>query len=753
MSIEMNILYEPDDTKLKLPRFHAATITHNGNSVADPLTPIGNLGEINIGDTFSLSMNSYVYKAGDATHTEIPLASDSDPYTYKKYHSLQPLGSLPSSLVFVNLTDGVTITGTIYALDAPTYEFLVRVTLEVYNKTTGDLVRVDVDERYFYFTTSINANTFYWDPNWLDSQMILTVDNQKVYFLGSWARGENISIPTSLYNPNNLPVKYSVESTGFTNDLASQENIIPIGLHINETYGTIDGSISISNDPGYFYFKIDAIDGTNIGNPPTNSVIFAIRAEETINTNTTPNDSVIWVTPSDSLGTTYSTYASHFSVLARNPAGQAISYSLAPSSAELPGSLSIDSTTGLIIGSCPFVTSTQVFQIRIRATVNANYSDRLFSFTVLPLYTNDAFLTVNIPITEKIRQIVTNWAWNTDAIPDDQVFRLTDFNFSRTINPMILVTAGLINNVTTSGYWYNNPDNKGAPEPENGSTLYEPDLTNSKEANWYSCFEDKLRGYHRPFTLRIGEVAWAPGYDPDGNHVYDIVYLKVYDPQVDQLAFSNGVEILYNNPTKSLENSSFTNSSDLDMEHSFFQVPNATTTREYPVCLMNCRLDLITTTNRITSPTYYQSPNASPGIGINGSEGLPLWMKDSEIAGDTESALGWVAAIPLVYCTPGSGTVLSVNLKQLGLEQTLTGQTFEVDRYVVSITSDKYIIWDPTMNPTTTFDDITVPTYEQTLFDVQLNYSDKVILFPRLNDAEQESTESTNSGSIPPIVS
>lgn len=727
MSVEMNILYDPDETKLKLPRFHAATITHNGSSVADPLTPIGNLGELNLGDTFSLTMDSYVYKTGDATKTEIPLADPSDPYTYKKYHSIQPATNvLPDSLIFTTTANGVNITGTIYNLSSPSYEFLIRVTLEVYDKTTGELIRADVDERYFYFTTSINADTFYWDNDWLDSQMILTIDDQTVYYLGSWARGENISIPTSLYNPNNLPIKYSVEATGFTNDLSSQASVLPVGLRINETYGTIDGSISISNEPGYFYFKIQAADGTNLGNPPTNSVIFAIQAQSTIDTNTTPNDSIVWVTPSGSLGTTYSTYASHFSVQATNPAGQAIYYSLAPSSAELPGSLSIDSDTGLIIGDCPFVSLTEVYSIRIRATVNANFSDRLFTFTVLPLYINDSFLSIDIQITEQLRQQITSWAWNTSAIPDDQVFRLIDFNFSRTVDPQILVTKGLINNSSTFGYWYDNPNNQGLPEPENGSVLDQPDLTNSSLANWNSCFLDKLRGYHRPFDLRVGEVSWAPGYDPNGVYVYDIVYLNVYDPQADSIAFSNGVEILYSNPTNSLMNNSFT--SNQDTPHSEFQVPNSTTTREYPVCLQNCRLDLITTTNRITDPTYHLQPNSTPGIGINGSEGLPFWMKNSTTS---SNPLGWVAAIPLVYCVAGSGEVISVNLNQLGINDSLAGQTFTVDRYVVSSTTEQYIIWDPTMNPTTTFDDITVPTYEQTLFDVRLTSNAQVVLFPR----------------------
>lgn len=732
MSIEMDILYQPDEEKIKLPKFHQANIVLNSAVVPDPNTPAGFLGEIKVGDTFELQVDSYVYLTKDSTKTEVPLNSDNDTYRYQKYHSIQPLGSLPSSLQFVETTNGLKIHGTIYNADKPLYQFLLRVTLEVYDKTSGAQVRVDVYERYFYFTTAINQDTFYWDPNWLDSQMVKVVDDQTIYWLGSWPRGQNISIPTSLYNPNNLAIHYSAVPTGFTSDLASMDSILPQGLRINELLGSIDGSISISNDPGMFYFKIQAADGDNLGNPPTTSVIFAIQVQSTIDTNTTPNDSIIWVTPSGSLGSTYSTYASHFSVRARNPKGQAVSYSLSPSSAALPGGLSIDTDTGDILGSCPFVPTTEEFQIKIRATVNANYSDRLFSFTVVSLFLSESYLTINIPITEKIRNLVTSWAWNTTAIPDSQVFRITDFNFSRTINPQLLVTSGLNNTVQSMGYWYNNPNNQGGSEPANGTISQKPDLTTTEAKYWNSIFLDKLRGYHRSFPLRIGTVSWAPGYDPTGNYVYDMVYLNIFDPNSDATAFSNGVEQLYINPTSSLENQSFL--SNIDEPHSEFQIPNSETSREYPVCLQNCRNDLILRTNRVTSPTYYQAPNSTPGIGLNGGEGLPFWMKDSK--NSDSSPIGWVAAIPLVYCTPGTGSTAVVNLKQLGLENQLTGQTFTVDRYIVTSTTEKWIIWDPTMNPTTTFDDITVPDYDQTLFDAQMDYHDQVILFPKSTDYE-----------------
>ena len=181
MTTEIDIIGEPDLTKIKLPYFYNATITLNNKSITDPGLS-GNLGKINLNDSFEMSMTSYVYLASDSTRTEIPLNQDSDEYTYKKSHLLLPGNtSLPTSLTFIDYGDYIRITGQVYDIAETKYEFLVRVVLEAYDKTSGDLIRTDVMERYFYFTTPLQANEFYWDPSWLEGQMTLDIDGQVVY--------------------------------------------------------------------------------------------------------------------------------------------------------------------------------------------------------------------------------------------------------------------------------------------------------------------------------------------------------------------------------------------------------------------------------------------------------------------------------------------------------------------------------------------------------------------------------------------
>lgn len=729
MAQEMNILYERDEMKMKLPKFRPASISINDNAISDPLSPVGNLGEIHKDDTFYMSMTSFVYMAYDETETEVTLNSPSDEYVFRKFHALEQPTNLPPGIVCSADSEGFELTGSVFEINNYQFEFLLRVTLETWDKAEENLIRVDVFERYFYFTTNITKDTFYWDESWLDGQMTQEIDGQKVYYLGTWPKGVNINLPTVLYNPNNIKVSYTTQATGFSGGLSSNETVLPKGLKIDPKQGNIGGSISLSNSPGNYFFKIAVSHEQYLGTPPTNSIIFLVKIQNLVSTVATPDNSILWTTPPGNIGTSYSSYSVHFQIEAKNPSGKKVEYSIAPNGYPLPGNLSIDADTGMIIGNCPFVDIPTTYNFTGRASLGSNYIDRNFSFTVLPLNGASNYMNVNIPITEHIRELITPWAWNLDAIPEDIIYRPFDPNFARTTNPQILLAAGLNADVTSIGYWFFNKDRKEG-QPKNNSVYSEPDLRNTREEDWHSILTDKLRGYHRPFRLRIGKIKWSPAYDPAGVYLYDVIYYEVYDPNKDQLAFTNGVENIYSNPTGSLMNNSFTK--DVNLEHSYFQVPDGKTTREYPVCLMNCRLDLIYTKNRIKSPTYYRAPNATAGFGIDGKENLPFWMLNSPSTDQSVPPVGWKPVIPLAYVLPGKGSVVAVNLEQLGAENQVTGQEFIVDRYVVDIAIHKWIIWDFDMNPTTTFDNQNRPWIRQTLFDVRSEYTERVVLFPRI---------------------
>lgn len=80
-------------------------------------------------------------------------------------------------------------------------------------------------------------------------------------------------------------------------------------------------------------------------------------------------------------------------------------------------------------------------------------------------------------------------------------------------------------------------------------------------------------------------------------------------------------------------------------------------------------------------------------VGETEREFLPLWMRTSQTIGEQE--LGYVPAIPLVYCKPGTSGTILLNIQNSNYDfKTLD---FEVDRYVIDSTTgisrDQYILF------------------------------------------------------------
>lgn len=89
-----------------------------------------------------------------------------------------------------------------------------------------------------------------------------------------------------------------------------------------------------------------------------------------------------WTTASGSLGNAYENGSASFTVVATDPDTGAITYSL--QSGSLPSGLTLNSSTGVISGTAPLVSSDTAFSFTIRATDAAsNTADRSFSINVL----------------------------------------------------------------------------------------------------------------------------------------------------------------------------------------------------------------------------------------------------------------------------------------------------------------------------------------------------------------------------------
>ena len=125
--------------------------------------------------------------------------------------------------------------------------------------------------------------------------------------------------------------------------------------------------------------------------------------DDTINVDNLPT----WSTASGSLGGGFETESYSFTVSATDPDGDTVAYSL--QSGSLPSGGSLNSSTGVISGTHPSVSSNTTSTFTIRATAGGKTSDRQFSIlTINPttnIYTSSGSFTLASPQAVKIYTI------------------------------------------------------------------------------------------------------------------------------------------------------------------------------------------------------------------------------------------------------------------------------------------------------------------------------------------------------------
>ena len=80
-------------------------------------------------------------------------------------------------------------------------------------------------------------------------------------------------------------------------------------------------------------------------------------------------------------------------------------------------------------------------------------------------------------------------------------------------------------------------------------------------------------------------------------------------------------------------------------------------------------------------------------VGITEREFLPLWMRTRQTIGQGE--LGYVTAVPLCYCKPGTSGTILLNIKNSGFD--FKNIDFDIDRYIIDSTTgnsnEQYILF------------------------------------------------------------
>ena len=167
--------------------------------------------------------------------------------------------------------------------------------------------------------------------------------------------GDNIAISISAIATDESAITYSLAS-GST---------LPSGVTLNSSTGLISGTLPDISTNTTYTFTINASDGVNPAIPRTFSFV--------------SNAAPVWVTSAGSLGSFLNNTSITTSALSVTDTGT-VNYTLAIGST-LPSGLTLNSSTGVISGTLPVVSSDTTYTFTINANDGINVVPREFSIS------------------------------------------------------------------------------------------------------------------------------------------------------------------------------------------------------------------------------------------------------------------------------------------------------------------------------------------------------------------------------------
>jgi hypothetical protein len=178
--------------------------------------------------------------------------------------------------------------------------------------------------------------------------------------------------------------------------------------------------------------------------------------------------------------------------------------------------------------------------------------------------------------------------------------------------------------------------------------------------------------------LKFGTFGYAEAKDDDGVHIYDTIYVNVYD-DLDGISTSVSLEQNVTNTARVSDN---------QRKASITAMTVDGMTPLYPNSIENMRTRLFA------------------ALTVNEPKFLPLWMKTVQSA--TSQSLGYITACVLAYVKPGEGKTVVARLNTLDYD--LKTVDFDVEQVLFKI--NKGTIFDA---DTTTFNRKSVATFDATL--------------------------------------
>ena len=199
---------------------------------------------------------------------------------------------------------------------------------------------------------------------------------------------------------------------------------------------------------------------------------------------------------------------------------------------------------------------------------------------------------------------------------------------------------------------------------------------------------------HKRKQFRFGQVKKAYAILPGTKEVvYETVYVEMHDPLVNDVYLDNKIRQEYPDP----ENIK------TDLSNNFYSRDSAILgIEDDPYGFRpNPKITIDQTNIEVSSPNNrYDFPNSIvnwqsriKAVGDTERNYLPLWMRS--IQPGTRQELGFVLAVPICYCLPGTADDIILNIKYSGFN--FKDLDYTVDRYIIDAvtgyTSDKYLVF------------------------------------------------------------
>lgn len=236
------------------------------------------------------------------------------------------------------------------------------------------------------------------------------------------------------------------------------------------------------------------------------------------------------------------------------------------------------------------------------------------------------------------RDIYDNLIQNNDDIPQQDVYRSSDYAFGIQTDIRTIISAGL------------------NPVPET-------DYIETMSKNFWNN------------TLRFNGLKTARALNEDGTVKYEVVYVELVDnvqgtDPVTGLSASPVLRQDVRSNTTTWTNPLSVDQTPPDVSHGHYLVSQANDYYVYPNSIENMR-------SRLTTDIGHQ---------ILERKVLPDWMKDRQA---DNTVIGWKLAAPIVFCKPGTSEKIKYRLeKRTSID--LKKISFEIDRLILDNNLSKY---------------------------------------------------------------